>query len=625
MKKIVTAILFLLVSGTQRSFALNGTDVSIRCISGYFWMDNSCTVAGPQGKVVSFRIVNTKGTNLYGVSLRFDSIVFTAAPSISYSSGTPSFNLQTTSNYYIGYIAAGDSATAFFYVGYNCLIYPNNTNLTTDYITTYVTASDNLAGTVSTSAANLNYVLRNANNNTITILATSTNTVGTLATISVAYSISNVKPGNIIDMELSTLPAFPAGYEIVGCEITSSTITGDFPTGMKNTHYKASVTTNLPNGGTVTILWTLRITGTSTGLNSSNLTPFVVSDAGSAQRWQANTTSFTGTSVPVNPISISKRVNVQDVLIGDTVEYTIVIHNSSTTADVMLDRILDHLPRDYKFRYMESDTITFGSLVTPHNSSLIPEFEDTGYLDFRGRMPLGGGLFSWVVPSQDSIKLIYSVEVSGNPGLRDTNFVSPYVGDTPLDTAHAIVNVYSILSVRLSGFRAQRSGSEVLVTWSLASPSPGSGFVLSRRTAYSDTYYPVLDIKADDIQTLYTFREQPAAEWGQEGMVYRLEIKTPEGNYYSYEYELGPENSVNPFVVARNGNNFEILTVSTGSADQHLQLFDNCGRLLYTDFKQGGSSKPLSFNKNQTGNTSGIVFAMIQVQDKIYTLLIPVD
>lgn len=114
--KFLVPVLYLMAMSEVN--ALNGSDVSVRLISGYFWMDNSCSAAGPKGKVVSFRVVNTKGSNLFGVKVTLGTLAFTATGGTSYTSGTPSFTCRTTTSYYIGDIPAGDSATAFFYVGY---------------------------------------------------------------------------------------------------------------------------------------------------------------------------------------------------------------------------------------------------------------------------------------------------------------------------------------------------------------------------------------------------------------------------------------------------------------------------------------------------------------------------
>ncbi len=471
---LLAAGLILPISGS----ALSSGDVNVRLISGYYWMDNSCTAGSPLGKVVSFRVKNTKGSLIQNVSVELTGITFVATGATSYSSGTPSFQCKTPTKVYLGDIAAGDSVTAFFYVGYNCLMYPNNTNLTTDYLTTAVNVADNNSGTVSTSFNRNIYVLRNSNNNTITILATSTNTVGTITTISVAYSISNVKPSNIIDMELSTTQAFPAGYSITGCKITASSIPSDFPVNLTNTHYSNSITSNLPSGGTVTIEWYLKITGASTGITSSNLVPYIVSDAGSSQRWQANTTTFTGTSTPSNPITMTKRANRTNVLTGDTVVYTIVVKNSSTTTDVTIDRLVDKLPRDYKFRYMEKNTSVFPRLITYTNSTAYPVFQDTGYLVFSGHKEISSGVFSYVIPRQDSVKLIYSVTASSTVGSNDTNIIISYVGTSAVATAFAKVNVVAVLPLKLLHFSALGDAEGVNVRWTAANLDPGDRFEL---------------------------------------------------------------------------------------------------------------------------------------------------
>lgn len=333
--------------------------------------------------------------------------------------------------------------------------------------------ADNTTGTVSSSYNSKIYVVRNSNNNTINILTASTNTVGTVTTVAVAMSISNVKPNNIIDMQLSTTQAFPQGYSIIGCKITSSSIS-DFPVNLLNTYYSGTIAANLPSGGTVTIEWYLKITGAGTGISSTNIIPYVVSDAGSSQRWQANTTSFTGTAVPTNPLTITKRANRTNVITGDTLVYTITIKNSSTTSDVSIDRIIDKLPRDYQFRYLEKNTGVFPRLVTYSNSTSYPVFLDTGYLVFGGQKEISSGVFSYVIPKQDSIKLIYSVRVSSTVGLNDTNSVNAYVGTSKISATNAIasINVLSVLSVNVTDFKAVLNGHSASVSWSAVGLMP---------------------------------------------------------------------------------------------------------------------------------------------------------
>lgn len=566
----------------QNAQALSSGDVSVRLISGYFWVDNSCTVGGPLGKVVSFRIKNTKGSLLQGVSIDLGTLSFTAAGGVTYTSGTPSFTCRTSKTVYIGNIAAGDSATAFFFVGYNCLMYPNNTNITTDYVTLPVTLRDANAGTVSTSFTKVMYVLRNANNNTITVLATSTNLVGTLMTISVAYNISNVKPGNIIDMELSTTSTFPAGYDIMSCKITATTIPTDFPVGQKNTHYSNSILSNLPSGGTVTIEWTLKITGTLTGITSSNIVPYIVSDAGSAQRWQANTTTFVSTLTPTSSLSMTKRVNVNLVLPSDTVFYTIVIKNSSPTTDVTIDKLVDDLPRDYQFRYMETNTGIFPRLVTYSNCTTNPPFLDTNYLYFCGVKEISPGIFSWVIPKHDSIKLIYSVKVSSTVGTKDTNKIQAYVGSTSVASAFAVVNVVSSLPVKVANYRVEHDAKGLALSWWAYDADRGAHFNVSRQIDGGD-FVKIAEIQSDlGNVTSYSYLDNLPLMSGKI-VSYKLEYQDANGVQYSavVTTELAGNHD---FTVLKPGNNqLAIGNLKEGISSARVIVSDVSGRLLFDD------------------------------------------
>jgi uncharacterized repeat protein (TIGR01451 family) len=563
--------------------ALSPSDVNIKLISGYYWLDNSCSAAGPQGKVTSFSIVNISGTTIRGLSVTLDSLKFSRGAGVTYSTGTPSFNCQTMKNYYLGDLAPGDTVTAFFFIGYNCLIYPNNTNLTSDFLTHYITVKDNNSGVVNVSQSALIYVMRNANNNTITILATSLNTVGTRATLSVAYNISNVKPSNIIDMQISTLPTFPPGYEIMGCKITASTIPADFPVGLENVYYSDSIKSNLPSGGSVTIEWELKITSNQAGLNSSNLVPFVVSDAGSAQRWQANVTTFTGTSIPVNPIVIEKRVDKLNNLINDTVTYTIVIHNTSAVADVTIDQLVDHLPRDYEFRFIDSDSSIHDMLVTYDNSTQVPEFLDTSYLFIKGNKNMGGGFFSWLIPAQDSIKFVYSAKVSSTPGMNDTNFINAYVGTSSVGEAFARVNVFSVLPFKLLGFKAQAMYDKVLVNWKLADIDPGTTMTLYRMTDNNVEGFEVQQQFVSNKTSLASFQfvDQGLNAFGN-SIHYKLMITESDGNSKVYFCDVLTEASNNGVTIANSDNIISIFSLN-GNQNLQVEIYDANGRNLYSN------------------------------------------
>jgi hypothetical protein len=623
MRRKLQFISILLMLSPTLLKALSPSDVNIKLISGYYWLDNSCSPAGPQGKVTSFSIVNVSGSTIRGLSVTLDSLKFSRGAGITYSSGTPSFNCQTTKNYYLGDLAPGDTATAFFFIGYNCIIYPNNTNLTSDFLTHFITVKDNNSGVVNTSKSALIYVMRNANNNTINILATSLNTVGTRAKLSVAYNISNVKPGNIIDMQISTLPTFPPGYEIMGCKITATTINADFPVGLKNVYYSDSIKSNLPSGGTVTLEWELKITSNQAGLNSSNLVPFVVSDAGSAQRWQANVTTFTGTSIPVNPIVIEKRVDKLNNLTNYTVTYTIVVHNTSTVSDVTIDQLVDHLPRDYQFRYIDTDTTIHDLLVTYDNSTQVPDFQDTSYLFLKGNKNMGAGLFSWLIPAQDSIKFVYTAQVSGTPGMNDTNFVNAYVGSSSVGEAFAKVNVFSVLPFKLISFKAQSIYDKILVNWKLADVDPGTTMVLYRLTDKNDEGFEIQQQFVSNKMSLANFQfiDIDMNAFGN-SIHYKLVVTESDGSSKVYYCDVQTESSNNGITLTNSDNNISIFSLN-GNQNLQIDIYDANGRYLYSNQHKtvnGYLDIPFDFNFISTQ----LIFVNVSNSKESFLFKIPI-
>lgn len=588
--------------------ALSNSDVSIRYLAGYFWLDNACTPGGPQGKVVSFRIVNTKGSAIKGLQVDLGNIGFTATGSVSYTSGTPSFTNRTASNVYFGDLAAGDSVTAFFFIGYNCLIYPNNSALATDYVTLPLTARDVQPGSVSYSVNQNIYVIRNSSNNTISMTVSGPALVGTISTVTVDYTISNVKPTKLIDMELSSLSAFPAGYEIVGCKVDSSTITTDFPVNLENTHYSGNIISNLPSGGFVRMKWYLKVTAPGTAITGSNLLPFVVADAGGANRWQTLSSMPSPGNTPVNPLIITKRVNQRHVLTNDTVIYTVVLHNSNPSYDITIDRLVDNLPRDYKYRYIETNPGVFPRLVTHQNSTIVPDYNDTNTLLFRGTKELSTNVFSWVVPRSDSVKLIYSVKVSGTPGLLDTNFVSAFVGPTVVGEAHDVVNVYTMLETELLQFRATPVQGAVQIIWSIAGYEDGLSFELFRQNEDGLAFEPIHAVQARASVSDYRYSDR-AYSPVYSLISYMLRMHYPDGGYKDFYTSASSKQSGSIARFVQTAAGVELMPSSEAVQELTFEITDLQGRVLSSGklYKDSGFFLP----KSVLGAASQFVYLRI--------------
>lgn len=601
--------------------ALSNSDVSIRYLAGYFWLDNACTIGGPQGKVVSFRIVNTRGSVIKGLQVDLGSIGFTATGAVSYTSGTPSFNNRTASNVYFGDLAAGDSVTAFFFIGYNCLIYPNNSALTTDYVTLPLTVRDVQPGAVSYSTNQNIYVIRNSSNNTISMTISGPALVGTITTVTVDYTISNVKPNKLIDLELNSLSAFPAGYEIIGCKVDSTTINADFPLNLRNTHYTGNVISNLPSGGFVRLIWYLKVTAAGTAISGSNLLPFVVADAGGANRWQTLSSMPSPGAAPVNPLRISKRVNQRHVLTNDTVVYTVVLHNSNPNYDITIDRLIDNLPRDYKYRYIETNPGVFPRLVTHQNSTIVPDYNDTNTLLFRGTKELSTNVFSWVVPRSDSVKLIYSVRVSGTPGLLDTNFVSAFVGSSVVGDAHDVVNVYTMLETELVQFNTGALHDAIQLNWTISGAEPGLWFELFRQNADANDYESISSAPAQTSVRDYQYTDRtynPVSAL----IAYMLRMHYPDGAYKDYFTSATPlkTGSIVRFVHTATG--IELIPAIESVQELAYEITDVQGRVL----KSGKLHKDSGFFLPRTdfGTASQFVYMRVQTPaGQIATAKIP--
>lgn len=362
----------------------------------------------------------------------------------------------------------------------------------------------------------------------------------------------------------------------------------------------------------------MKITGSQTGLNSSNLVPFVVSDAGSAQRWQANVTSFTGTSIPVNPIVMTKKADVTHHLVGDTVQYTIVIHNTSTTADISIDMLMDHLPRDYKYRYLNTDTSVYPDPITYMNSTAYPIFEDTSYLAFYGMKPLGTDSFTWVIRKSDSIQLVYTAQVSSTIGMNDTNFISAYIGGTEVASAFAVTHVLSVLPIRVLYYKAEKEAVSNTLRWAVSGDIAGMKEDLYAVTGSGERYllYSNLVYSHDPIhyQQFEDFSGSPVS-------YYVLRLTEANGLSYELSTEILNENIVQK-VWYNASEDALFLYSSEETRELEIEIYSVGGKQVYTgnlSFESGMAVLPMSDIKN----THGILFVKVNKKgrEEVYRVL----
>jgi len=145
-------------------------------------------------------------------------------------------------------------------------------------------------------------------------------------------------------------------------------------------------------------------------------------------------------SIPTsaNHISISKTVDVSSFKPGDTLTYTITVHNSSTEADVSIDEIRDTLPTDFIFARIAAGSDALPSIITK-----MPNAGATGNLSFLfGKTDASTKTTSFLIPKNSSKKLSIRILVGANATGEKTNKAAAFIKSLLLDTGWVTIDQF---------------------------------------------------------------------------------------------------------------------------------------------------------------------------------------
>jgi uncharacterized repeat protein (TIGR01451 family) len=383
--------LAIVLATAATAYALNASAVSITGITPFAALDsnNSCT-AGPRAMFVQVNVKNISAAALTGISTKLGG--FTNAQ-FALASGE-----QT--DRYIGVLAAGATASLFWYVDYPCTI---------DVATTYtVGVVDNTAGIVSSSPLSLttrSEISAQAGGDVATVNLGQGAVVGQIVPYTVSYAFGNpaasadamIQPAGNVNFD-------SACYRLISDDIVASNFTAGPLTTADNQLYFTSVAGASSNAITVVYRFLARCTGVS-----SPAAPFADLKSGTQVKYTSNfSTSVAVITFPPasNAFSISKSASAALLPAGGAVVYTVTVSNSSPFV-AFADRVVDTLPSGATFGGM-----TASSQLTAGNSSISPTVDASGVLTWTG-IPLS----SYAVPANGTLLLVYTATITSTPGV----------------------------------------------------------------------------------------------------------------------------------------------------------------------------------------------------------------
>ncbi len=244
--------------------------------------------------------------------------------------------------------------------------------------------------------------------------------------------------------------------------------------------------------------------------------------------------------------------------------------------------MVDDLPRDYVFKYLETNTGIFPRLVTYANCTAYPAYGDTNLLYFNGQKEISSGIFSWVVPRQDSLKLIYSARVSSTPRFNDTNFITAYVGSSPVGTAFAKVNVFTLLPLTVLDFTVDKAENGLQLSWKVGGNNEFAHFNIYRQSGNGEQFELISSFHASDYAFDYAYLDQDALNSNNTSFTYKLEKVEKNGHASVYYSSID---------ISKHNKGFDLQWIAKGSAgitginpairSIHMTLSDVNGRILF--------------------------------------------
>ncbi len=469
-KVFFSLVLFAL---TLTSFGQTVSNTSQRLGSGpYFYADDgNCSNASeiPRAAYILVNVINNSSSDtLFNVNVKMTNISNTAA-------GFKLLSFEDDSTFVIPRILPNDSSPSYFYVQYPCTK-DSSCDFTfsifdTDTVTFIptITTKD-----IQPAAAGGDIISQNI---------VGLDALGILIADSITYDFGNFN-GEDMFFQPCGDTLFPVNsLELIGTEVITSPFSScGLSPGDQNKLYLFDNGSGCGAGSgnqvQVVYYWLSSLYN-----ETAYFKPYAGMKSGSVIKYLSNygsgaaVDSFTTTTASISTMILGKRASCGICTPGDTITYTVTMFNSSS-APAMVDYIQDSMPDGYTFIGIDPS-----SDVNELNSSAYPATNDSGILYFVGKIPTTPFPYrSYVVPANDSIKLIYQVEIPGtSSNTVFENQVIAYVGSTAFDTATALTCAgCSILPVSLISFSGEAFDDHVKLEWTTASEIDNDGFELYR-------------------------------------------------------------------------------------------------------------------------------------------------
>lgn len=360
---------------------------------------------GPRATYVTYRVTNTSGGTLTGLSA-----------SISGFSGGIALAGGQAATQYVGRLAAGASRTLYWFVSYPCTVGVSAT--LTVAVTDATAGSTAGSGTVTTSSM----ISAQAGGVLMSGLLGPGAVVGQTIHLDVEYEFGGASAGTTYNLQPVGNTSFNAAcFQMTGSVVLASVVDA-IPVGATNESYFTATAKQSGSGYGVTIRYFFKYL--CDGVTSS-ARPYSNQLSGTQLKYSSNYETFVGPTLPVatNPFTVAKSATPAVLDGGGTVTYTVTVSNPSAFA-AEVDSIADVLPAGVVYT-----GIAAGSGITAASSGSVPAAPSTGTLTWRG---------PWAVPAGGALTLAYTATVPATPG-EYVNSATAVVGITSVGTATATV------------------------------------------------------------------------------------------------------------------------------------------------------------------------------------------
>jgi len=396
----------------QLSFSLRTGNDAAKTQSMVFDSNKGCDARGTEGPKAMFlggMVTNngaTTATNVTAVLSGFTSNFFLAGGQ------PPSLNL--------GSIAPGQSAGAFWLLGYGCTEVSAPLTVSVTSSAGASSSSITVSGT-STLSANATGFLESS-------LLGPGAVVGQTIYLDVGYSFGGTDPGDEFYLQPTGLATFNAPcFRLVGNEIIASDVTG-IDVGIRNRSYFVQTEKQTKKADVTSRYYFAYLCEGAT----TSVRPYAMGTSGQLLKYTGNydsaATSFTITFPgATNPFVITKSSDLASGPYGVRTDltYTVTVTNPSPYAS-RISRFVDVLPAGAKFK-----SIHPGSDVKASTSSSVPAVGATGTLTFEGVQD-----FAYLIPAGGSVKLVYTASMPPQQGTYVNSAQAQFgLAGTPFATA----------------------------------------------------------------------------------------------------------------------------------------------------------------------------------------------